>query len=175
MLFRTRRVETPAENRFGSFTDLFAFRREGDLHVAEVVATPERAVELFHALTESMPPEVDFALHCLRTGRHFVGQGLHRAEVTEAVARLKVLLARSAGVEMAVYTPEEQLSLSPMLDLWSFARSDRWLYLLLGSGLEECLELPRRTWNVTPGEFTGAPDLVSAVTATAQRLTLREA
>ncbi|HVT39196.1 MAG TPA: hypothetical protein VHE78_09120 [Gemmatimonadaceae bacterium] len=174
MLFRSHHTDTPAENRFGEFTNRFAFRKEGDLHVAEIVASPERSVELFHSLAGEMPETVDLAMHCLRTGHKFIGEGLHLAEVTEAVARLKVPLTTSAGVEIAVYTPEEQLTLSPMLDLWLFSRSDRWFYLLLGSGLEEAAELPRRSWGVKPGEFTGAPELVNAVTAAAERLTLRK-
>jgi hypothetical protein len=174
MLFRSHRADTPTENRFGAFTNLFAFRKEGDLHVAEIVASPERSVELFHSLAGEMPKTVDLAMNCLRSGRKFVGEGLHLAEVTEAVARLKVPLATSAGVEIAVYTPDEQLTLSPMLDLWLFARSDRWFYLLLGSELEEAAELPRRSWSVKANEFTGAPELVNAVTAAAERLTLRK-
>lgn len=172
MLFRTRDDSLSAQSRFQPPADLFAFRKEGDVHVAEVSAGLERAVELFHSLTGEMPPVVDFALDCLRTSRRFVGQGLQLAEVEEAVARLKVPLVASGGVEVAVYTEEDQLALSPMLDLWIYARSDRWLYLLLGQGLEEAAELPRRSWSLARGDFTGAPGLVEAVTATAERLTL---
>jgi len=167
---------TPREGMAGLFraeADLFSARREGDVHVAEVRTAPERAVELFHDLTALMAPTVDLALDCVRTGRRYVGEGLHLSEVTEAVARLKVPLAASGGVELAVYTGDEQLSLSPMLDLWVYARSDRWVYLLLGRGLEERADLPPREWRVAPSEFAGAPELVEAVTAAAERLTLK--
>jgi hypothetical protein len=153
-------------------TDLFAFREEGGVHVAEVSAERERTVELFHALIDEMPDQVDFAIECLRTQRRFVGQGLQRVEVVEAVARLKVPLVASGGVEVSVYTNADQLSLSPLLDLWIYATSDRWLYLLLGHGFEESIELPRRTWTVARDEFTGAPEMVAAVTDAAERLTL---
>jgi hypothetical protein len=158
--------------RFRAATDVFAMRREGEIHVAEVRTGPEQAVELFHDLTEQMPPVVDLALDCLRTGRHYVGAGLHLSEVTETVARLKVPLVASGGVELAVYSADEQLSLSPMLDLWIYAKTDRWLYVLLGMGLEERVDLPVREWGVAPNEFSGAPELVDAITATAERLTL---
>jgi hypothetical protein len=160
-------------SRFHPNTDLFVFRQEGGVHVAEVSAERERTVELFHALLDEMPGEVDFALECLRTSRRYVGEGLHRVEVDEAVARLKVPLVASGGVEVAVYTNDDQLSLSPMLDLWIYSRSDRWLYLLLGHGFEESVELPRRTWTIARSEFTGAPEMVGAVTAAAERLTLK--
>lgn len=152
---------------------MFVFRKEAEVHVAEVALPPEAAVELFSTLLDQMPSQVDFALECLRGGRRFVGEGLHLAEVREAVTRLKVPLVASGGVEVAVYTGEEQVSLSPMLDLWIYARSDRWLYILRGQGLEETPELPRRTWMLGRREFTGAPELVEAVTAAAERLTLK--
>lgn len=148
-------------------------RREGNLYTAEVRTDPERAVELFHDLTSHMPEIVDLSLDCLRTGRKYVGEGLYRSEVTDTVARLKVPLAASGGVELAVYTGEEQLALSPMLDLWSYAETDRWLYLLLGRGLEERAGLPPREWSVGAKEFAGGAELVDAVTATAERLTLK--
>ncbi len=172
MLFRGKQPETSVWRRFRPRADLFAFRREGDLYVAQVSASGERSVDLFHALTEQMPPVVDFTLECLRSDRQYTGKGLQLAEVKEAVARLKVPLVASGGVELSVFTEDEQLSLSPMLDLWIYARSDRWLYLLLGRGLEERAELPPRGWTVAREEFTGAPELVDAVTAAAERLTL---
>ena len=174
MLFRTRE-DGGAPSRFHAGTDLFAFRQEGGVHVAEVSTEREQAVDLFHALLDEMPDEVDFAIECLRTKRRFVGERLHRVEVEEAVARLKVPLVASGGVEVAVYTNDDQLSLSPMLDLWIYSTSDRWLYLLLGKGFEESVELPRRTWTVARDEFTGASEMVEAVTAAAERLTLKPA
>jgi hypothetical protein len=171
--FKTRAVREAMSARFGPANDVFVMRREGELFVAEVRTSPERAVELFHDLTEQMPEIVDLALTCLRSGREYVGEGLHLSEVTDTVARLMVPLAASGGVELSVYTGDEQLCLSPMLDLWIYAKSDRWVYLLLGRGLEETLELPPREWRVGPEEFSGAPELVDAVTAAAERLTLK--
>ena len=171
--FKTRSVREAFGARFRATADVFAMRKEGDVFVAEVRVDPERAAELFHDLTEAMPDVVDLALDCLRTGRKYVGEGLNLSEVTDTVARLKVPLAASGGVELSVYTAEEQLCLSPMLDLWIYAKSDRWLYLLIGRGLEERADLPPREWSVGPTEFTGAPELVDAVTSTAERLTLK--
>jgi hypothetical protein len=175
MLFRGRVPDTSVWRRFRPREDVFAFRREGELYVAEVAASSERSVDLLHALLEQMPPVVGLALECVRTGREFVGEGLQLAEVREAVARLKVPLVASAGVELTVFTDDEQLSLSPMLDLWVFARTDRWLYLLQGRGLEERAELPRRSWSLGRDGFGGAPEVVEAVVAAAGRLTLHEA
>lgn len=171
--FKTRPVREALGTRFRPDTDLFAMRREGAVVVAEVRASPERTVELFHELSEEMPTVVDLALQCVRSGREYVGEGLQLSEVTDTIARLKVPLATSGGVELSVYSGDEQIGLSPMLDLWIYAKSDRWLYILLGRGLEERAVLPARVWTVEDAEFTGAPELVDAVTSTAQRLTLK--
>jgi hypothetical protein len=171
--FKTRPVKENLGTRFRPAADVFAMRREGDVFVAEVRASPERAVELFHELSEMMPEIVDLSLDCVRSGRSYVGEGLHLSEVTDTVARMKVTLAASGGVELSVYTGEEQLCLSPMLELWIYAKSDRWLYLLLGRGLEERAILPPREWRIGAKEFSGAPELVDAVTSTAERLTLK--
>jgi hypothetical protein len=170
--FKTRPVKEVLTGRFRPSAEVFAMRKEADVFVAEVRTAPERAVELFHELTEHMPDVVDLALEDFRTGRKYRGEGLTLSEVTDTVARLKVPLAASGGLELSVYTGEEQLCLGPMLDLWIYAKSDRWLYLLLGRGLEERAELPARAWTVGLKEFSGAPELVDAVTATAERLTL---
>ncbi len=171
--FKTRPLKEVVSGRFRPAADVFCMRREGDVYVAEVRASPERTVELFHDLTEQMPPIVDLALDCLRTRRKYVGEGLNLAEVVETVARLKVPLAASGGIELSVYTGDEQLCLSPILDLWIYAKSDRWLYLLLARDLEERADLPPRGWTVGANEFTGAPELVDAVTSAAERLTLK--
>ena len=171
--FKPRPAKEVLSGRFRSAAEVFAMRKEGGVYVAEVRTSPERSVELFHELTEHMPDIVDLALEDFRTGRNYRGEGLHLAEVTDTVARLKVPLAASGGLELSVYTGEEQLCLGPMLDLWSYAKSDRWLYLLLGRGLEECVDLPPREWNVGLKEFSGAPELVDAVSSTAERLTLK--
>ena len=69
--------------------------------------------------------------------------------------------------------PARGLSLSAMLDLWIYAKTDRWLAMLIERGLEEAADLPRRSWTVKREDFSGAPELVEAVTAAAERLTLK--
>ena len=91
----------------------------------------------------------------------------------EAIARLNVPLVQSGGVEIAVYTPDDQLVLSAMLELWIYSRTDRWAYLLVGEELEQVDEVPPREWRVGRDEFTGAAELVVAIEKTAERLTLR--
>jgi hypothetical protein len=173
MLFRHRTPATTVANRFRADAAVFETRQERGLHVVRVAADMERSIELLYGLAEHLPPVVDFSVECLRSKRRFLGEALSLPEVRETIARLKVPLLASGGVELAVFTSEDQLVLSPMLDLWVYSRTDRWVYLLVGEGLEETAALPSRGWTVGRDEFTGAPDLVAAVEKTAERLTLR--
>ena len=71
----------------------------------------------------------------------------------EAVARLKILLARYGGVELAVFTADDQLTLNPYLELFIYARTDRWLYLLEGKGLEEQSRVRTKSWKTNRQHF----------------------
>ena len=99
----------------------------------------------------------------------------HKSESREALARLKILLARYGGVEFSVYTSDDQLTLNPYLELFIYARTDRWLYLLEGKGLEEQSRVHTKSWKTNRQHFPAAPDLVNAVTAGAERLGLQPA
>lgn len=173
MLFRHRTPPTTVATRFRAGVAVFSASSERGLHVVRVAAGMERAIELLHGLSEHLPPEVDFSVECLRSGHRYVGEKLSLPEVRETIARLKVPLVQSGGVELSVFTSEDQLALSPLLDLWIYSRSDRWVYLLVGEGLEQVERVPPRGWSVAREEFTGAPELVAAVEKTAERLTLR--
>lgn len=173
-LFRHHTPVTRVAERFRSGEAVFSIEMRDGLVAVRVGAGMERSVELLHALVEQLPPVVDVAMDCLRSKRRYVGEGLSLPEVRETIGRLKVALVQSAGVEFAVYTTEDQLVLSPMLDLWIYSRTDRWVYLLVGEGLEQVDEVPPRGWTVRRDEFAGAPELVAAVEKTAERLTLRQ-
>lgn len=173
MLFRHRTPPTRVATRFRADAEVFTASSERGLHVVRIAAGMERSIELLHGLSEHLPPLVDFSVECLRSKRRFVGEGLSLPEVRETIARLKVALVQGGGVELAVFTSEDQLVLSPMLDLWIYSRTDRWVYLLVGEGLEQVESVPPRSWSVARDEFSGASDLVAAVEKTAERLTLR--
>jgi hypothetical protein len=74
-----------------------------------------------------------------------------------------------------VYTTEDQLTINPQLELFIYGRSDRWLYLLVGLGLEERRMVATRSWKLTKQEFDPAPELTEALDATVARLGLAPA
>ena len=94
-------------------------------------------------------------------------------DVRDAIARLKTALAASGGVEIAVYTSEDQLTLNPVLELFIYARSDQWLYILQGKGLEERRAVRTKSWRLKQQEFPPAPELSHALEQAATSLGLQ--
>ena len=175
MFFRGRQPEASIWRRFRVSSDGFTFAQEDDHFTAHVVANAERVVDLFYTLTEELPPAVDVVVEDLRSGRSWKGEAVPLPDIRESLARLKNLLGRFGGVELSIYTAEDQLTLNPYLELYVYARTDRWLYLLEGKGLEEQGRVRTKSWKTNRQHFPAAPDLVNAVTAAAERLGLQPA
>jgi hypothetical protein len=175
MFFRGRQPEASIWRRFRAGADGFTFIKEEDYYAAHIVANAERVVDLFHVLTSHLPPAVDVAIIDARTKRSWKGENIALPDVRESIARMKVPLAASGGVEFAVYSPEDQITLNPQLELFIYARTDSWLYILQGKGLEEQRTVRTRSWKALRGEFPPAPDLDEALQSTLPRLALTPA
>jgi hypothetical protein len=175
MFFRGKQAEVAIWQRFKVGADAFTHKSEDGYFSSHVVANAERVVDLFHALAEHLPPAVDVVLEDLRSGRSWKGESLPLDDVREQVARLKVLLARYGGVEIAVFTSEDQLTLNPYLELFVYSRTDRWYYLLEGKGLEEQRAVRTKSWKQRRAQFPAAAELVNAIQTTVERLGLQRA
>ena len=173
MIFRGRQPEATVWRRFRSGLDGFTFRRDGELFEARVVTNAERALDLLHNLASSLPPAVDVALDDRRRGLAWNAVGVALPDVRDAIGRLKLPLAAYGGVELAVYTPDEQLTLTPALELYAHARTDRWLYILLGRGLVEQEALQGKELDVA--NVPPAPELAAVVDAVVAQLSLEAA
>jgi hypothetical protein len=158
--------------RFRSHADWFVAERAGDLFTAQVGTTGERAVDLLHALAFHLDPAVDMVIDSVREQRAWHGSFLALPDVRDAIGRLKLTLSTYGGVEISVFTPDDQLSLTPELSLVVFARTDRWLYLLEGMGLEERAQPPRSVWQPSRKRLAPAPELAESVRAAVDRLAL---
>ena len=174
-LFRTKTPDSTVWKRFRSGQDGFTFTRTGDVYEAKVVANAERVVDLFYTLSELMAPAVDVYFHDARSQSSWSGQTVALPDVRDAVARLKVPLSTYGGVEITLFTPEDQITLSPQLELFIYSRSDRWMYLLNSMNLEERASLEERMWGADSWERTAAPALSDAVAAAADRLSIKSA
>jgi hypothetical protein len=172
MFFRGRQPEASIWRRFRSSADGFTFTQEGDLWVAHVVASAERVVDLYYILMENLPSSVDVFVEDLRSGRSWKGEGIALADLREAIARLKSLLGRYGGLEISVYSGDDQLSVNPNLELFVYAHDDRWRALLEAKGLEEQQRVLTRSWKTNRNQFPAAPEVVSAIAGAAERLGL---
>ena len=175
MLFRGRQPDAAVWRRFRSGADDFTFTVRDTHYEAHVTANAERAVDLLHALCEELPPAVDVSVEDRRTGRAWRGSAVALPDARAAVARLKAPLAAYAGVELSVYTSDDQLTLTPDLELFVYARTDRWLYILQGKGLVEVPALRDDAFYIRPDELAPAPELDAALETTAERLGLEPA
>jgi hypothetical protein len=172
-LFRTRTPDSTVWKRFRSGQDGFTFTRSGDVYEAKVIANAERVVDLFYTLSELMAPAVDVYVYDARSKTTWQGQTIALPDVRDAVARLKMPLATYGGVEITLFTSEDQLTLSPQLELFIYSRSDRWVYLLNSMNLEERASLEERLWGIQSWERAPAPALSDAVAAAAERLDIK--
>lgn len=180
MIFRGKQPEAVIWRRFRSGLDGFTFAERGDptadgdtgYYTAHVVANAERVLDLLHSFSELLGPAVDVAIEDRRTGRTWHGESVALPDVRDTVARLKLPLATYGGVELSIYTADDQLTLTPWLELFTYARTDRWLYVLLGKGLVEQESLPSKAWLPDGVAFPPAPELEHALRAAVQRLAL---
>jgi hypothetical protein len=175
MLFRGRNPDVTVWKRFRSGTDGFTFVKNGEIYEAYIAANAERVVDLFYTLSEQLAPAIDVVIEDLRSETSWRGESVALPDVRDAVARLKVPLATYGGVEISLYTPDDQLTLTPQLELYIFSRSDRWIYLLQGKGLEERVSLADRSWRSQSWDRALAPSLTAAISAAAERLALTPA
>jgi hypothetical protein len=173
MIFRGRPQHHTVWHRFRSGHDGFTFEESPEGHFeAHVAANAERAVDLMYVLSEHLPPAVDVWLTDRRTKTTWQGTDVALPDVRDVLARLKVPLATYAGVELSVYTPDDQLSLTAELDLYAFGHSDRWLYLLQARGLEQYGAVAEKAWRGQPWDRSPAALLTNALVAGAERLSL---
>lgn len=173
MLFRGKQPEASIWRRFRASTDGFTFSEADAVYTAHVVANAERVVDLFWSLSDLLSPAVDMHIEDLRSGRSWKGEALALPDVRDMIARLRLLIARFGGTELSVYNSEDQFSLTANLELYLYSRSDKWLYLLEGRGLEERQQLQTKSWKINRQSYPAAPDLVSALAAAAERLSLQ--
>jgi hypothetical protein len=172
MLFRGRQPEASVWRRFRSGSDNFTFTQEAGYFEARVGANAERVVDLLHTLADQLPPAVDVAIEDARERRAWRGTAVALPDVRDAIGRLKAPLAAYGGVELAVYCAEDQLTLTPDLELYIYARTDRWLYILQGKGLHESSSQEPPGWHFDADALGAAPELSDAVAAAAERLGL---
>lgn len=172
MFIRGPHPESVIWPHFRSGWEGFAFGQRDGIYEAQLVPNADRTVELFLALLEHLSPAVDVRLEDWRTGETWLGESLENGDVRDAIARSKQAWATHAGTEVTVTGRDEQVTLTANLELFVFAATDRWLYLLQGKGLRRLQRLRKRSWSLVPGEFRRSQGAEAAVRLTVERLQL---
>lgn len=158
--------------RFHRVNAWCTYSRQDDLHVVEVQANSERIMELLHRLSGHLDSVVDVHMTHVRDGARWQGIMRFLPEVREAVGRLRWPLAAYGGVELALVTPEDQLTVTPELRMIIYSRTSGWLQRLKTEGVEQRTHFPTPAWNPLIRSDTLTPDLSSALAAIAERLNL---
>jgi len=167
--------ETDAEwrvPRFRPASDWFVVGQRGPLVECVVWSTGERLLRVFLSLLEHLDAEVDLTLEASHDGGCWRGELRALADVRAALTPLQRPLVTHGGMEVSVYTPDDQLTLTPALTLVIYARSDRWVYLLDAMGFAERSEVPPADWHPERAPRTDAPALRAAIGQVVQRLAL---
>lgn len=152
--------------------DGFVFGVRDGVHEARLLPNADRSVELFLAVLEHFAPAGTLRIDDWRAGTAWVGEDVATADVREAVARARHALCAHGGVEITMVSGGEQATLTPNLEVYLFAPTDRWLYLLQGKGLRRVPALRRRSWRLARGEFAPARAVTDAVRLLGERLHL---
>lgn len=172
MFLRGRQHESTVWQRFHPARDGFTVRHLDGVVEVLVRSNAERVVDLFLALAEELPPAVSIFIDDVRSSTRFTGAELALPDVLEAVGRLKLPLTTYAGAEISIFSPDEQVTLTPSLELYLHSVSERWVFLLRGHGLVERASLARRSWRLLRDGFPSAPEATQALRLAAARLGL---
>ena len=175
VFIRGRHPEASISHYFRGGGDGYVFDETDGICEALIIANADRAVELFLALAEHLPPAVQVEIEDVRSGSRWQGDGLALLDARDAVARLKPLLASHAGVEFTIFGVDDQLTLTPNLDVFVYARTDRWLYLLERAGLQERPRVRGRLWRPARGAFPPAVTLSAGVRTLVTSLAMQPA
>lgn len=158
--------------RFRPTNDWFVSRRTGAIHELFVWANAERLMRLVYDLGEHLDPEVDVCIESRRDGRVWQGSLIPINEVRATIEMLEQSVSQFGGIELSVYTADDQLTITASLGLVIFARSDRWVYLLEALGFVERANAPQQLWNAEGAPLGDAPELMRDLELAARQLKL---
>ncbi len=158
--------------RFRPTPDWYVARRRAGLVECFVWSPAERLLRSYLSLLEQLDADVDVAVESRRDDVRWRGERIGRDEVRAALAPLQRPLTTHGGVELSVYTADDQLTITPELALVIYARSDRWLYLLDAAGFVERAEVPTADWQPPSALPDPVPSLARLLGEIATRLAL---
>ncbi len=166
---------TSGQRHVGRQQDWFVHGISDGIHRVIVGSHAERILDTLHVGCLYLDPELDVSVADRRTGLCWEGHLIALPDVREVLGSLRSQLTSYGGVELSLYTGDDQLTLTPELLLIIQARSARWTFFLDELGFVERESLPRPNWHQAgPGTLRAAAPLLEALKAAVERLDLRE-
>ena len=175
MFIRGHEHESQIWHRFRFPIEGFVVNDRAGMFEARVVANASWILDLFLALSERLRPRVGVALDDVRSQRRWRNSALLLSDARDAMIRLRPPLLAHAGVEFAIFDEDDQVTLTPHLELFIYGRTERWYYFLRDLGLRRYRSIEPRSWRLHPDEFPPAPALAQAVDDCVARLSLEAA
>ncbi len=175
MLFRDGRQQEVPLNRFRADTIPFTFARAEDGYVARVATSAETVLELLRDLSDYLGPALTVTVTDRRHRETWRAEGVALPDARDGVSRMRLVLARFGGVDVALDDGEEALVLTAHLELELRARTDRWYYVLTGLGRVEAATVPRKRWTRCDRDWVAEPDVRVAVEHGVSRMGLARA
>ena len=161
------------QGRFRPAEDWFVHTVDNRIHRVLAATNAERVLDTLHVLCAHLDPAVDVWMRDQRSGAQWEGHAVALPDVREAVGRLRLPIASYGGVELSLFTGDDQLSLTTDLLLVIYARTDRWTFRLEEGGFVARDSAPPPTWRLAPDALRPAPALRDALDSAAARLGLQ--
>lgn len=173
--FRGPVPEVSVWRRFRDATDTYMVLRRDGLIGTRALGNAEAMVELFLELTAECLPFVTLTVDDWRNDRTWHAAGLPQVALLDAFYPLRVPLIGAGGVEFTLDTDGDQLTLSAHLEVVTWSRTDRWLYLLDRAGLRERPRVRGRLWRPDRNAFPPAGSLTAGVDTLVRTLAMQPA
>lgn len=161
--FREPAPEVSVWRRFRDASDTYVVMRRDALTGTRAIGNAEAMVELFLELIGEFPSLFTLTVDDWRSMAVWRAEGVTQAALLDGLYALRVPLSGAGGVEFTLETPDDQLSLSAHLEVVTWSRTDRWLYLLDRAGLRERPHVRGRLWRPERGAFPPANTLTAGV------------
>ncbi len=171
--FRGPVPEVSVWRRFRDASDTYAVMRRDGLVGARALGNAEAMVELFLELVPELPILFSLTVDDWRNSRTWHADGVTQAALLDAFYSLRVPIIGAGGVEFTLDSGGDQLSLSAHLEVVTWSRTDRWLYLLDRAGLRERPRVRGRLWRPARGAFPPANTLTAGVKTFVSTLALQ--
>lgn len=171
--FRGPVPEVSVWRRFRDASDMYAVMRRDGLVGTRALGNSEAMVEFFLEMVPEFPNIFALTVDDWRHQRSWRAESVTQSALLDAFYSLRVPLIGAGGIEFTLDSGSDQLSLSAHLEVVTWSRTDRWLYLHERAGLRERPRVRGRLWRPARGAFPPAGTLSASVNSFAAVLALQ--